>query len=548
MIQAADFTVTGNIVDVLARRVFAGRVTVAGGRIARVERVTGPASKYLLPGFVDAHVHVESSMLPPAEFARLAMVHGTVATLSDPHEIANVLGLAGVRYMLECAERTPLKICFGAPSCVPATPFDRAGAKLGPSEVAELLDDPRIGYLSEVMNYPGVIAGDRDMLAKIAAAQACGKPVDGHAPGLRGAAAGQYFAAGISTDHESREFDEALGKLQLGAKCLIREGSAAKNFDALHPLISRFPGDCMFCSDDKHPHELVEGHINELVRRAIALGYDLFDVLQVACVNPVAHYRLSVGLLQPGDPADFIEVEDLTEFRPSRVWIDGRRVAERGRSLIQQTPARVVNQFQVSPCAAEDFAVPARPGALQVIEAIDHQLITGRRWEPPSLVAGHVTADLDRDILKLALVDRYGGGPPVVAFIRGYGLQQGAIASSVSHDSHNVLAVGVDDRSLAEAMNLVIAERGGIAAVGPGVSRVLPLPIAGLMSDRDGYEVAREYAKIDQLAKSLGSSLSAPFMTLSFMALLVIPALKLGPCGLFDVNRFAPTSLFGEDG
>lgn len=541
------FSVHGKVVDLINRRIFSGRIDVRDGRIEAVEHTNAPSHGYLLPGFVDAHVHVESSMLVPSEFARLAVVHGTVATVSDPHEIANVLGLAGVRYMLENATHAPLKICFGAPSCVPATPFDRAGATLGPKEVAFLLDDPRIGYLSEMMNFPGVLAGDRDVLAKIAAAKTRSKPVDGHAPGLCGDPAVRYIEAGISTDHESRQYDEALGKLRLGMKCQIREGSAARDFDALHPLIGQFPADCMFASDDKHPHELVEGHINVLVRRAIALGYDLFDVLQVATLNPVRHYQLNVGLLQPGDPADFIELPNLVDFVPSQVWIDGRLVARSRQSLIPHSPAAIVNHFETPRRSAAEFCVPARHGKLRVIEAIDGQLITRQQLVEPKIVLHEVVADVERDILKMALVNRYGGGPPAMAFVRNFGLRQGAIASSVSHDSHNIIAVGADDQALARAINLVIESKGGVSVIGPHSADVLPLPVAGLMSDRDGYAVARDYARIDGLAKSLGSQLAAPFMTLSFMALLVIPELKLGPPGLFDVNLFQPVDLFAAE-
>ena len=540
------FSATGNIVDVVNRRVYPGQVNVRAGVIHSIEEVSGPFSNYLLPGFVDAHVHVESSMLVPSEFARLAVVHGTVATVSDPHEIANVLGLEGIRYMLDSAAQVPLKIAFGASSCVPATHFDRAGATLGPAEVGKLLDDPRIRYLSEMMNFPGVLAGDTDVLAKIAAAKSRGKPVDGHAPGLRGEAAAKYIAAGISTDHESRQYDEALFKLQHGMKCQIREGSAAKDFDALHPLIPLYPSECMFCSDDKHPHELVEGHINALVRRAVAHGYDLFDVLQVACVNPVRHYGLSVGLLQPGDPADFIEVANLVDFVPGRVWIDGILVAQDGTTKIARVSPPIENRFETPLCSPDLLHVAAQHGKLQVIEAIEGQLITRKLLVEPKIVCHEVVTDVTRDILKMVLINRYGGGPPAIAFVKNFGLKRGAIASSVSHDSHNVIAVGVDDESLCRAINLIIEAKGGVSVVGPDAGALLPLPIAGLMSDRDGYEVAREYARLDGLAKSLGATLSAPFMTLSFMALLVIPELKLGPCGLFDVNQFHPVNLFDD--
>ncbi|HEX4129032.1 MAG TPA: adenine deaminase [Pirellulales bacterium] len=536
--------VSGNIVDVHRRRVFPGTVVLRSGRIVEVVEEAGPYSTYLAPGFVDAHVHVESSMLPPAEFARLAVVHGTVATVSDPHEIANVAGIDGVDYMLASARQAPLKICFGAPSCVPATSFDRAGAHLGPEEVAALLARPEIGYLSEMMNYPGVIAGDAEVMAKLAAARRAGKPIDGHAPGVRGEALRHYVAAGITTDHECVALDEAREKAALGMKILIREGSAAKNFEALWPLLRESPEQCMLCSDDKHPNDLVEGHIDALVRRAVALGVDVFDAWRAASVNPVEHYRLDIGLLRPGDPADMIEVDDLETVRVLRTWIGGRLVARAGESLVPRVPTAAINRFATKPKRPADFAIPAQGEHVRVIEALDGQLVTRSLVLPATVRDGFVVSDTSADVLKMAVVDRYHDAAPAVALVKNFGLRRGAIASSVSHDSHNIVAVGASDEELARAVNLVIEVRGGISVAGPNVEAVLPLPIAGLMSDGEAGHVAREYARLDRLAKELGSPLTAPFMTLSFMALLVIPALKLGPQGLFDVEAFRPAPLF----
>lgn len=544
----------GQIVDILAERTFPGIVHIAIGRIAKVERTASAPSTFILPGFVDAHVHIESSMLVPSEFARLAVVHGTVATVSDPHEIANVLGTPGILYMIDDAARSPLKFHFGASSCVPACAFDRSGAVLDAADVARLLDDPRIKYLSEMMNFPGVLHDDPEVMAKIRAAHQRGKPVDGHAPALRGEGLKKYAAAGITTDHESFTYEEALEKVGLGIKCLIREGSAAKNFDALFPLVGKHPEMCMFCSDDKHPNDLVVGHINQLVVRAIARGKPLFAVLRAACVNPVLHYKLDVGLLRPGDAADFIEVEDLTQFKVLRTVIDGQVVAERGRTPLERIAPPILNQFKSPQRTADEFVVSTAHGApptarsLRVIEAIDGQIVTGALLVVPKIENGCIVSDPANDILKIALVDRYSGGPPAIGFIKNFGLKCGAIASSVSHDSHNLLAVGVDDESIARAMNLLIDRQGGISAVGnisgEPIEAVLPLPIAGLMSDQDGHHVADEYSRIDALAKQLGSTLAAPYMTLSFMALLVIPALKLGPQGLFDVGKFQPVGLW----
>jgi adenine deaminase len=535
--------VSGNVIDVHRRAIYPAAVTVRQGRISAINRLAMPQPTYLAPGFVDAHVHIESSMLPPAEFSRLAVTHGTVATVSDPHEIANVLGLEGVRWMLGDAIHAALKICFGAPSCVPATSFDHSGAKLDAAAVTELLSWDGVGYLSEVMDYRGVVAGHGDLLAKLAAAQNAGRPIDGHAPGLRGADLARYVAAGITTDHECIALDEAQEKLALGMKILIREGSAAKNFDALWPLLRDSADQCMLCSDDKHPNDLVHGHIDELVRRALAHGLDLFDVWRAASVNPVEHYRLDVGLLRPGERADFIEVDSTSQPRVLRTWINGRLVAEHGASLLQRHVARPVNRFSTGVKRPEEFRLPAEGASARVIEALDRQLITRECVARPRVVDGQVVADPKRDILKIALVDRYQDVPPVVALISNFGLRSGAIASSVSHDSHNILAVGASDEALTRAVNAVISANGGLAIADTAGQSLLPLPIAGLMSDDDGYQVAANYARLDAKAKSLGSQLTAPFMTLSFMALLVIPSLKLSPQGLFDVSAFKPVPL-----
>ena len=541
------WTLSGNLVDPLRRTIRPATLTIADGRIASIADDPQPHATWLLPGFVDAHVHVESSLLPPAEFARLAVAHGTVATVSDPHEIANVLGIPGVEFMLDDARQSPFTFHFGAPSCVPATPFDHAGAVIDASGVAALLDRPEIGYLSEMMNYPGVIAGDAGVLAKIAAAKARGKPVDGHAPRLRGTAAAAYVAAGISTDHECVDLDEAVEKIGLGMKILIREGSAARNFDALASLIDSHPDRCMLCSDDKHPDQLIVGHIDQLVRRARARGSDLFDVLQAACVNPVRHYGLPVGLLQPGDRADFLEVDDLEELRIRRVFVNGRLAAADGVTVWPRVESLAPNRFDAKPMRPDDFAILtsiAGPTAtVRVIEALDGQLVTGSLRLPVPVADGRLVADPANDILKIAVVDRYDDRPPAVAFIRNVGLRSGAIASSVSHDSHNIVAVGTTDADLARAVNLVIESRGGLSVAGPDGHAVLPLPIAGLMSDRPGHDVAAAYADLDRQAKALGSRLAAPYMTLSFMALLVIPSLKVGPMGLFDVDAFRPVDL-----
>jgi len=546
--MATDFSLSVNLVDIPGRLIYPATLRVADGRIAAIEAVPGATSPddalpYALPGFIDAHVHVESSLLVPSEFARLALPHGTVATVSDPHEIGNVLGVAGVQYMLDNAAQVPFKFCFGAPSCVPATPFETAGAEITAADIETLFQNPKIGYLAEMMNWPGVLHRDPLVMEKIDLALRYGRPVDGHAPGLRGADAERYASAGISTDHECFTADEARDKLAADMKILIREGSAARNFDALIELLPHYYDCLMFCSDDKHPDTLLLGHINQLVARAVALGYSVFEVLQIACVNPVTHYKLPVGQLRPGDPADFILVDNLTDFGVQQTYLDGALVAENGRCLVPAAPVAVVNNFHAEPVQASQLVAPAATGQTltPVIECFDGQLITARRDLTLPTADGQLLPDLAQDVLKLVVLNRYApSAPPAVAFIKGFGLKAGALASSVGHDSHNITAVGVDDESLARAINLVVAAKGGLAAVGPdGAELVLPLPVAGLMSDQPGPDVAAAYSKLDDFAKTqLGSGLQAPFMTLSFMALLVIPSLKLSDKGLFDGEKF----------
>ncbi len=539
--------IDGKWVDIHRRTIEPARMIVAGDRIASIETTWQEGGEYyILPGLIDAHVHVESSMLVPSEFARLAVRHGTVATVSDPHEIGNVLGVEGVRYMIENGAQVPFHFFFGAPSCVPATTFETAGAVIDARAVAELLAMPEVRYLAEMMNYPGVLQGDEEVMAKLAAARAAGKPVDGHAPGLRGEDARRYFAAGISTDHECFTLEEALEKAALGVKILIREGSAAKNFDALIPLLKTHPELVMFCSDDKHPDDLLEGHINTLLARAVAAGYDLFDALRACTLHPVEHYGLPVGLLREGDSADFILVKDLKSFEVVATYVKGQLVAQEGVSLIEHVPVvEQPNRFAVSSPNVSDFSVPLAGEKIKVIQAYEGELITTKFVVDPLVEKGEVVSDCERDILKIAVYNRYHQSPPAVAFIRGFGLKKGAIASCVAHDSHNIVVVGCSDEEMAEAVEVLVRHKGGISAVIEDEIRVLPLPVAGIMSAEEGIQVAQEYAKINLFTKNrLGCRLDAPFMTLSFMALLVIPSLKLSDRGLFDGDRFAFTNLF----
>jgi len=541
-----------NLINIFEKSVREAEIQIAEQRIAQIDILgpENPSLPYILPGFTDAHVHVESSMLTPAQFARLAVVHGTIATVSDPHEIANVLGVEGVHFMIEDGKRVPFKFCFGAPSCVPATVFETAGATVDADQVGELLASDDIGYLAEVMNFPGVLNEDPDMMAKINWAKHYNKVIDGHAPGLRGEAAKRYASFGISTDHECFTYAEAREKVDYGVKILIREGSAARNFEALIPLIDEFPDHIMFCSDDKHPDNLVEGHINVLVKRALALGYEFWNVLQAACINPVLHYSLNVGLLRKGDAADFILIDNVNAFNILETWIGGQLVARQGTSLIPDLRSPHLNFFECGLKTAADFKIPVKNSQTQirVIEALDGQLVTNEWITEAKIADGAIVPDLEKDVLKVVVVNRYSGSaalaPPAVAFIRNFGLKQGALASSVAHDSHNIIGIGCDDESIARAVNLVIGARGGLSAVSADEAHVIGLPIAGLMTDRDGNEVAESYTRLDCFVKqTLGSTLKSPFMSLSFMALLVIPSLKLSDKGLFDGKNFKFTAL-----
>jgi adenine deaminase len=540
----SKLTISGQFVDILNKNIYPASVTIADGRILSVDKLDQVPSTYILPGFIDAHVHVESSMLVPSEFARLAVVHGTVATVSDPHEIANVCGMEGVEYMIDNGKKVPFKFYFGAPSCVPATPFETAGGEITAADINDLMQREEVTYLAEMMNWPGTVNRDALVMEKIAIAQQYSKPVDGHAPGLKGELAEKYISAGISTDHECFTAEEALDKLKHGMKISIREGSAAKNFEALIDLIDDHSDMLMFCSDDKHPDNLAVSHINHLAARAIAKGKDVFDVLKVACLNPISHYNMKVGQLRIGDPADFILVKDLEQFEVIQTYIDGELVAEKGKTLIPSVQNNIINNFKATVKKPEDFQLQAKGSKVRVIEALDGQLITPEVEGEILIENGLALPNLKDDILKITVINRYEDALPAIAFIKNFGLKEGAIASSVGHDSHNIIAVGVDDESITRAVNLLIKAKGGVSAVNRDKEMLLALPVGGIMSADDGYKVAETYTAIDKMSKEMGSKLQSPFMTLSFMALLVIPNLKLSDKGLFNGEEFRFVDLF----
>ena len=531
-------TVRGIICDPVQRKTFAGEIIIKNGLIERINKMDHVPDQTILPGFVDAHIHIESSMLVPSEFARLAVRHGTVATVSDPHEIANVCGIKGVDFMIENGKKVPLKFYFGAPSCVPATSFETAGAELDVDAVEKLLQREEIHYLAEMMNWPGVLNDDPAVLAKIESARKHGKPVDGHAPGLKGENARKYASAGITTDHECFTKEEAVDKLHAGMYIAIREGSAAKNYSALIDLLGEYPGKIMFCSDDKHPDDLLRGHINEIAARALALDYDLFDILHACAVLPVRHYKLNVGLLQPGDPADFIIIDNPGSMKVLETWIDGIPVFQNNAVQFPEIKAPIINNFDPYEVSPDDFRLFSENRNQQVIIARDGELITERETVTLKIIKGEVLPDPDRDILKIVVVNRYQKQPPSVGFIRNFGIKNGAIASSVGHDSHNIIAIGSSDELISRAINLIMEKRGGISAICGDKEDILPLPVAGIMSNGSGRKVAAGYERLSRMAKKMGSQIQAPFMLISFMALLVIPRLKMSDKGLFDGEKF----------
>ena len=533
----------GNIVDIKNRKIFKGEITIIDGLISGIEEKPCIENHFILPGFVDAHIHIESSMLVPSEFAKIAVNHGTVATVSDPHEIANVLGIKGVEFMIENGKKTPFKFNFGAPSCVPATPFESAGAIIDSDGIKQLMANPDIKYLAEMMNYPGVIFDDAEVHKKIEWAKYYNKSIDGHAPGLTGDNLNKYISAGITTDHECFTYDEALEKLQKGMKVIIREGSAAKNFEALIDLLPEHFENMMFCSDDKHPDDLLLGHINQFCERAIAKDIDIFKVLQVACVNPVKHYGLDVGLLKVGDAADCIVVENLYDFKTLQTYINGALVFDKGESKIVSIDFEILNNFNTDKKLVSDFRYESNQSKIRVIECLDGELVTNEIIKDATTDNGNLISNTETDILKMTIVNRYENSKSSIAFIKNIGLKEGAIATSIGHDSHNIIAVGVSDEAICKAVNLLIDNKGGICAVSDDSEKVVPLPIAGIMSDQNAETIGKAYSELDEMAKDLGSKLHAPYMSLSFMALLVIPSLKLGDKGLFDGDTFKFTSL-----
>ena len=542
------FTIKGQIIDLFNQTIFSGEIIVENGHISQINKIDNAPNHFILPGLVDSHVHIESSMLIPSRFAKMVVPRGTIAVVSDPHEIANVMGEEGIQFMIDDGKTVPLKFFFGAPSCVPATLFESSGAVLNAEATEKLLDNPDIYFLSEMMNYPCVVYDDKDVIAKIDAARKRNMRIDGHAPALSGEDLKKYVSSGISTDHECSSLNEAKAKIALGMKIQIREGSAARNFKALAPLFKTNPESVMLCTDDSHPDEIeTSGHIDRLIKLGQKNGINIFDLLRSATIIPVQHYNLPVGLLRVNDPADFIVIDSLENFNVLESYINGELVYNNQGIKFTVPEVNPVNNFRSNIISHEDIIVtlPENKKSVKVIEINDGELVTSKLlWKPNICENRIINPDISNDILKIVVVNRYKNVPPSVGFVRNMGIKQGALASSVAHDSHNLIAIGVDDKSICDALNLLIQHQGGICAIDNNSSLLLELPVAGLMSTQDGKNVSRKYQSLNDKIHKMGSKLKAPFMALSFLSLLVIPHLKLGDKGLFDVDKFSFTSLF----
>ena len=540
-----SFSVEGNIVDVVKRLIFKGKITVLNGRIFTIEECNVESELFILPGLIDSHIHIESSMMTPSSFAELAVRKGTVAVVSDPHEICNVLGVEGLNFMLDDAKKANLKFFFGAPSCVPATNFESSGAEIDYKQIENLMKRDDIWFLSEMMNFPSVINNDFETIEKLNSAKKYKKPIDGHAPMISGNNLKSYFNSGISTDHECTDIDEAIEKIKNNVKIQIREGSAAKNFDKLASLIDLYPESVMFCSDDLHPDDLYIAHIDKFIRKSLKFNLNIFNILRASSYNPKYHYNLPVGLLQIGDSADFIVVDTLEDFNVQQTYINGEKIFDYKQDSKNVENTIKINKFRTNLINEEDIIIEAKFDKIKVIVVEDGNLFTKSETLNAKIVNNKAISDIDNDIIKIVVLNRYSENSlPAVAFIKNFGLKSGALAASIAHDSHNIIAIGVDDKSIIESINKIIELKGGIVAHNNEKIDFLQLDIAGLMSSKDGVFIANSYSKLNEIAYSLGSTLKSPFMTMSFMALLVIPELKISDKGLFDSINFEFTNLF----
>jgi len=557
----ADLLLHGSLVNVYSGNISEsyigvkdGRIIYVGGKPIRATKNLDVGSKFILPAYIDGHVHIESSLVTPSQFALAAIPRGTCCVVADPHEIANVCGVEGIKYMIEDSARTPLKIYFMIPSCVPATNLETSGAKIGLKEIEELKGLKQILGLGEVMNFPGVIKGEEEVMAKIRACE--GMVIDGHAPGLRGEELCAYIAAGVMSDHESVTAEEAMEKISLGMWVMIREGSTAKNLSELAAIVSKgCPERVMLVTDDQHADDLLaEGHLDHVLRRAVEEGIDPVDAVRMVTVKPAEYFGLRrLGGVSPGKCADMVIVDDLKEFKAEMVFIDGRIVAKEGkylgsvgRSIVKKEVEKTVHIGELLPA---DLKVihrgPEGKVETRVIEVVPDQIITNEMLCELPVENGEVLPDLEKDIVKICVVERHREtGRIGKGFVKGFGLKEGALASTVAHDSHNIIAMGVSDDEICRAVNRLREINGGLVAVnGNEVKSELPLPIAGLMSDRGVEFVAERMDELNKSASDLGCHLRSPFMALSFLALPVIPKLKITDLGLVDVEQMKVVDL-----
>ena len=555
--KRADLLLTNaGIVNVFSGEIIPGSIAVAKGYIIGfgsypAKRVVNMKGRFVAPGFIDAHVHIESSMSCPTEFARSVLPHGTTTVAADPHEIANVLGAEGIGYMIDSSKDQPVNIYFTLPSCVPATDMETSGAKLGADDLLPFMDNCRIIALGEVMNFPGVICRDNEVLRKIEGMKKQIKPVDGHAPGLTGRDLYAYISAGIFSDHECTTEKEAKEKLNAGMHIMIREGTGAKNLEDLLPIINRQTARrVMWCTDDRHPHDIIkEGHIDYIVRSAIRMGLDPVIAIQMATINPAEYFGLNhVGAIAPGRQADLVVFSDIKNPVIEEVYFRGNLAAKEGKMLPEikrPAPLNIRSSMNID-IAKIDFSIPALSRQARVIEVISDQIVTGQSLIKVAVSGNSAVSDIKRDILKIAVVERHKGTHNTgMGFARGFGLKQGALASSVAHDSHNIIIVGTNDEDMKTALEAVVKMGGGLAAAGNGkILAALPLPIAGLMSLQPLKTIKEKLDNLINISREFGSSLSDPFMTLSFLALPVIPELKITDKGLVDVSKFRIVPLF----
>ena len=560
---------TSYMLDVLTDSVYPARITIEDGIFKEIvpiqvsEETQIDVEGLMLPGFIDSHIHIESSMMTPAQFAKVAVRHGTTAVVCDPHEIANVHGIDGVEFMIENASTVPFNFYFAAPSCVPATSFETSGAVLDSEDIEYLLQKPEVVALAEMMNFPGVIGADEEVLRKLRIARKYNKPIDGHAPLVSGKELDKYIEQGIVTDHECSNFHEAIEKKQKGMKIMVRDGSSAKNMEALFDFSQRIeyyknqdsfgiiPTEVLsrrlhspifdfMVSDDKNPRDLVNGHLNESVKKAVGLGIDLIKAIEMVTINPAAHYGLDGGSIVTGSKADFIIVDNLDELNILKTYISGECVFDGENVLFDVEDVEFVNSMNVDKKSSEDFNIYFNGDECEVnvIQCFDGDLLTKKATAKLKTQNGIVQPDISEDVLKMAVVERHGSNNVANAFIKGFGLKKGAIASSVSHDSHNIVVIGYSSEKMAEAVNMVIENMGGIAVVSDDFEDSLSLPIAGLMSNQEGIVTAKKLRTLQKMAFAMGCRLTAPFMTMAFMSLLVIPSIKLSDKGLFDGDRF----------